>query len=81
MHYNLIIRRSPVTIFALENYKLLQILSVCLFGFSLRFPTRIAHASYHIFICDQSGSTRIFPHYVIKGTIFENNLQVMKCVF
>jgi hypothetical protein len=34
----------------------------------------------HIIISCLSGSTNIFPHYLINGTIFEIKLLIIKCV-
>jgi len=34
-----------------------------------------------IVICGLSGSTIFFPHYFVRGTIFEKQLLDMKCVF
>ena len=46
---------------------------------SLRHPARKAHAPY----CHRWPARfyHIFPHYLIKGTIFENTLSNIKCVF
>jgi len=35
----------------------------------------------HIVICGLPGSTILFPHYLIKGTILEKQLLNTKCVF
>jgi hypothetical protein len=38
---------------------------------SLSYPAfKAAHAPYYLFICGLFGSTKYFPHFIIKGTIF-----------
>jgi hypothetical protein len=44
----------------------------------LSYLTCKAHAPYYIVICGLPG---IFPHYLINGIIFWNNLLKIKCVF
>jgi hypothetical protein len=77
--YNVILRRVRLTICAVEEQKVLNILSVCVC--SLSYPACKAHASYYIVICGLSGSIHIFPHYLINGTIFGKKLLNIKCVF
>ena len=48
---------------------------------SFSYPVYTAHAPYCIVICDLSGSTMFFPHYLINGTIFWKKLLNTKCVF
>jgi hypothetical protein len=54
---------------------LLRVLSVS------SYLTRIAHAPYYIAICNLSGCSDIFTHYLINDTIFGNALPNIKCVF
>jgi hypothetical protein len=49
--------------------------------FSLSFPTWKAHAPCYIVICDLSGSTEFFPHYLINGKIFGKKLLNVKFLF
>ena len=54
---------------------LLRVLSVS------SYLTRIAHAPYYIGICNLSGCSDTFTHYLINETIFGNALPNIKCVF
>ena len=59
---NLTLRHVCVTILAVESNKYYIIrVSVC----SLSYPAYKALGSYYV-ICDLSGSTRLFPHYLIE---------------
>ena len=62
--YNVILKRVHATTAAVEKH----ILSVFV-------ALGIQHAMTlrYIFICDLPGSTVFFPHYLINGTIFEEN--------
>jgi len=60
------------TIVAVEKQPVLPKLSV--FICSLRYPTCNAHApNCHLY--------NMFPHFLINDTIFEERLQITKCVF
>jgi hypothetical protein len=50
--------------------------------YSLRFQACTVHSPYYIAICGLHVSTSIFSsHYLKNGTIFENSLLNLKCVF
>ena len=55
----------------------LNIASACLyFGLVIRQANRIFSAPYYFVICGLPGSTKFFPHYLIKDTIFEKLLNI-----
>jgi len=54
---------------------------VCVCVCGLSYPARNAYVPYYNVIRGLSGCTIIFPHYLIKNTIFGNKLLEIKCVF
>jgi hypothetical protein len=48
---------------------------------SLSYPTCKTHAPYYIVICDPSGYTAFFQHYLINGTNFLTRFLNIKYVF
>jgi hypothetical protein len=67
--HNVTVRRFLVTAVVVGNSEYYSyILRVCVCG--LRYPACNVHAPYYIGICNFSGSTVYFPHYLINGTIF-----------
>jgi len=72
--YNTTLRRLYANIAAVE--KQYYIFSVCVC--SIRYPACHAHVPYSHLWSDRLYS--IFPHYLMKGTIFEKQLLNIKCV-
>ena len=69
--YNVAVWRVRVTTDAVVK-KYYECVCVCLCSCS-SFPkckSNLSHASYYIVICELSGCTVFFPHYLINGTIF-----------
>ena len=75
--YNVTLRRVRATIVVVEKQWVLHILSVCIS--SLSYPARNAHAPYcHLW---PAPLYKVFPHYLINGTIFEKkNTEYKMCV-
>jgi hypothetical protein len=69
--YNLIFGRIRATIVSVDKQYILHIPSVC----SPRYPACNAHAPYYRLL--PAPLEKIFPHYFIKGTIFEKGKKVI----
>jgi len=48
---------------------------------SLNYPARKVRAPFCIVICGLSGTAKLFPHYLVNGTIFEKTLLNPKGLF
>jgi hypothetical protein len=73
--YNIRLRRDHVTIDARPKQKELNILFVALF---IQHEQRMRH---NILLSVACSNFRIFPNYLIKGTIFGKRFLKMKCAF
>jgi len=63
---NVALTRVRVTTVAVAKHYYIFRVCVC----SLCYCSMKANAPNYVFICGLSGSTTIFPHYLINGTIF-----------
>jgi hypothetical protein len=74
---NVKLRHVRTTMVAVERQWILHIVRVCVC--SLKYPACNAHAPYcHLW---PTRLYKIFPHYLINGTIFEKKILTARCVF
>jgi hypothetical protein len=77
-YYNVNTETRRVNDCCRRKAEVLHILSVCVRSPS--YPACTAHAPCYIVICDISGITTFFPHYLTYGTILGELLDMRKCV-